>query len=166
MTDLKARAAQITLLVLDNDGVLTDGRVYVGPEGEALKAYSLRDGHGIVLAREAGIEVAILTRETSPIVRARAAKLKIAHLIEGCRDKGPALRDLAARLGRTAAQVAYMGDDEMDIEALRWAGLAACPGEAEPEVQAVCHFVARRPAGNGAVRELCNLLLRARAPRA
>jgi 3-deoxy-D-manno-octulosonate 8-phosphate phosphatase (KDO 8-P phosphatase) len=162
MPDLTARAARITLLVLDNDGVLTDGRVYVGPEGERLKAYSLRDGHGIVLAREAGIEVAILTRESSPIVRQRAAKLKITHLIEGCLDKGAAIRALAQQLGRTAEETACMGDDVLDLDALRWAGLSACPADAEPEVVEAVDFVSTRPGGRGAVRDFIRMLLGAR----
>lgn len=160
--DLLTRAAKVTLLVLDIDGVLTDGRVYVGPEGEMMKAFSMRDGHGIVMAREAGVEVALLTREAGPIAKQRAQKLRIAHLVEGCTDKGRAIRELAESLGRTAEQTAYAGDDVIDLDALAWAGLAACPADAEPEVRAICHFVAERPGGRGAVRDLVRLLLHAR----
>jgi 3-deoxy-D-manno-octulosonate 8-phosphate phosphatase (KDO 8-P phosphatase) len=162
MASLTRRARRITLLVLDVDGVLTDGTVHVGPEGEMMKVFSLRDGHGIVLAREAGIEVAFLTREVGPFAKQRARKLKIEHLIEGCLDKGAAIRDLAARLGRSADQVAYVGDDVIDLEALAWAGLSACPADAEPEVREAVHFVTERPGGHGAVRDVVRLLLRAR----
>jgi 3-deoxy-D-manno-octulosonate 8-phosphate phosphatase (KDO 8-P phosphatase) len=159
MDDLEQRAGKVTLLVLDVDGVLTDACVYVSPEGERLKRFSMRDGHGIVMCREAGIEVAMLTREDSPFVRQRAAKLKLEHVVSGCLDKGPAIRELAQSLGRTAEQTAYMGDDVIDLPALRWVSLAACPADAEPEVKDVCHFIAERPGGNGAVRDLCRLLL-------
>jgi 3-deoxy-D-manno-octulosonate 8-phosphate phosphatase (KDO 8-P phosphatase) len=162
MNDVMRRAAAVTLLVLDVDGVLTDGRVYVGPEGERLKVFSMRDGHGIVLARDAGIEIALMTREESPIVRQRAAKLKIEHVIEGSDDKGPAMIALAGRLGRSAEQVAYVGDDVIDLEPMRWAGFAACPADAEPEVREVAHLVATRPGGHGAVREIIRTLLLAR----
>ncbi len=162
MDDLTPRAARITLLVLDIDGVLTDGRVYVSPEGEALKAFSLRDGHGIVLAQEAGIEVAFLSRSVSPIAQRRAEKLKIEHIIEGCLDKGTALRDLAAHLGRAAEEVAFMGDDVIDIDAMRWAGVAACPADAEPEVREIADLITERPGGRGAVREFIRALLLAR----
>jgi 3-deoxy-D-manno-octulosonate 8-phosphate phosphatase (KDO 8-P phosphatase) len=162
MDDIREKAAPVTLLVLDVDGVLTDGRVCVGPEGEVLKVFSMRDGHGLWLVREAGIEVALLTREDSPFVRRRAEKLKIDHVVTGCLDKGPALRELAERMGRTREQVAYVGDDVIDLEALEWAGFAACPADAEEEIREIVDFIAERPGGHGAVRDICNLLLRSR----
>jgi 3-deoxy-D-manno-octulosonate 8-phosphate phosphatase (KDO 8-P phosphatase) len=162
MDDIREKAAAVTLLVLDVDGVLTDGRVYVGPEGEALKVFSMRDGHGLWLVREAGIEVALLTREDSAFVRRRAEKLKIEHVITGSLDKRTALRELTERLGRTREQVAYVGDDVIDLEALEWAGFAACPADAEDEIREIADFIAERPGGHGAVRDICNLLLRSR----
>lgn len=160
--EVRARAARVTLLVLDVDGVLTDGRVHVGLDGEQMKVFSLRDGHGIVLAREAGIEIALLTRETSGFAHVRAEKLSIEHVVGGCLDKGPALAALAEKLGRTAEQVGYVGDDVIDIEPMRWAGFAACPSDAEPEVMEVAHFVSRREGGRGAVREIIRTMLLAR----
>ena len=163
--ELFARAAGIRLLVSDVDGVLTDAGVYYGAKGEKLKRFSMRDGMGVELLRQAGIRTAWLTREESPIVAARAKKLQIDALWSGERDKRLALPRLVQELGVAPRAVAYIGDDVNDLAALAWvaeAGLAACPSDAVPEVEAVAQFVTTARGGYGAFREVCDLILSSR----
>ena len=159
---LRARAAGIRLVVSDVDGVLTDAGVYYSASGEELKRFSMRDGMGVELLRLAGIRTALLTREESPIVAARAKKLKIESLWSGQLDKRQALPGLVQELGFPAQAVAYIGDDVNDLGALSWvaeAGLAVCPADAAAKVLAVAHFVTAARGGHGAFRELCDLIL-------
>jgi 3-deoxy-D-manno-octulosonate 8-phosphate phosphatase (KDO 8-P phosphatase) len=159
---LRARASGIRLVVSDVDGVLTDAGVYYSAQGEELKRFSMRDGMGVELLRRAGVRTAWLTRERSPIVAARAQKLEVDSLWAGERDKGQALPRLAQELGVGAHEVAYIGDDVNDLEALAWAsreGLAVCPADAAPRVLAVVHFITKASGGHGAFRELCELIL-------
>ena len=132
MIDADSRAARIRLMVLDVDGVLTDGRLYFGPQGEALKAFDVRDGHGIKLLMAGGIEVAILTARRSDIVTARMRELGVARVLQGQSDKRAALAALLAELGLAAEQCGYMGDDLPDLGALQLAGFAAAPADAAP----------------------------------
>jgi 3-deoxy-D-manno-octulosonate 8-phosphate phosphatase (KDO 8-P phosphatase) len=159
---LRARAASIRLVVSDVDGVLTDAGVYYSAEGEALKRFSMRDGMGVELLGRAGIRTALLTREQSPIVAARAKKLQIETLWSAQLDKREALPRLVQELGVPAQAVAYIGDDVNDLGALGWvaeAGLAVCPADAVPKVLAAVHFVTAARGGHGAFRELCDLIL-------
>jgi len=159
---LRARAARIRLVVSDVDGVLTDAGVYYSPEGEALKRFSMRDGMGVELLRNAGIVTALMTRESSPIVAARAKKLKIENVWSGQLDKAAALPQLVKELGVAPEAVAYIGDDVNDLGAIGWvteAGLSAFPGDAVPKVQSAVHFVTAARGGYGAFRELCDLIL-------
>ncbi len=159
---LRIRAARIRLVVSDVDGVLTDAGVYYSAEGEALKRFSMRDGMGVELLRQAGIATAWLTRENSPIVAARAKKLGIDQLWAGQSDKRQALPRLLQELGMPLEAVAYIGDDVNDLAALQWvaeAGLAVCPSDAVPKVAAAVHFVTSAGGGDGAFRELCDLIL-------
>lgn len=158
---LRARAAHIRLLVSDVDGVLTDAGVYYSARGEEMKRFSMRDGMGVELLRSAGIRTALMTREESAIVSARAAKLSIDLLWSGHRDKGTALPRLVAELGLTPDAVAYIGDDVNDLDALRWvsAGLAVCPSDAVTKVREAAHFVTAARGGHGAFRELCDLIV-------
>lgn len=161
-SELRARASAIRLVVSDVDGVLTDAGVYYSAEGEALKRFSMRDGMGVELLRERGIKTAWLTREQSPIVEARANKLRIDRLLSGQTDKREALPRLVQELGVPAHAVAYIGDDVNDLGALGWvaeAGLAVCPADALPKVVARVHFVTAARGGHGAFRELCELVL-------
>jgi 3-deoxy-D-manno-octulosonate 8-phosphate phosphatase (KDO 8-P phosphatase) len=155
------RAARVRLLVLDVDGVLTDGRLYFGAHGEALKAFDVRDGHGIKLLQQAGIEVALLTARTSEIVAARARELGLAHVRQGRSDKLAAFRELAAAVGCEPPACGYMGDDWLDLPVLAHAGLAATVADAADEVKAVAHWIAPAPGGRGAVRQLAEFVLRA-----
>jgi len=157
---LAARAAKIQLVVLDVDGVLTDGGLYYGPTGEALKRFDVKDGHGIVMARLAGLPCAILTARTSEIVAVRARELGIPHVLQGKREKGPALDGLLAQLNLAPDACAYMGDDTNDVAPLTRVGLPACPADAVPEARERALFVSRSPGGRGAVRELLELCLK------
>ncbi|MBK9244436.1 MAG: HAD-IIIA family hydrolase [Burkholderiales bacterium] len=155
------RAASVRLLVLDVDGVLTDGRLYFGADGEAMKVFDVRDGHGVRLLREAGIEVAILSARRSPIVERRARELGIGPVIQGAADKGVALAELMRALQVNPRQCAYVGDDWPDLPALAQAGFAATVADAAPEVRQVAHWASSAPGGRGAVRELAEFILRA-----
>jgi 3-deoxy-D-manno-octulosonate 8-phosphate phosphatase (KDO 8-P phosphatase) len=161
-TDLIERARRVKLAVFDVDGVLTDGTLTYGPEGEALKTFSVHDGHGIVLLREAGVTCAILSARDSDIVRVRMKDLKVPHVLQGERDKRAGFERLLALTGMGADEVAYIGDDVNDLPVLKVVGLSACPADAAPEVRPAVHLVCAKPGGRGAVRELCELILKAR----
>jgi 3-deoxy-D-manno-octulosonate 8-phosphate phosphatase (KDO 8-P phosphatase) len=148
-------------MAFDVDGTLTDGSIHVGPDGEAFKTFSVRDGLGLVLLRQAGIHVALVTGRSSTIVAARARELGIETVLQGVADKGDAMRQVCAEAGIAPEQAGFMGDDWPDLPAMRWVGFAATVPDAVPEVRAVAHWVARAPAGGGAVRELAEHLLRA-----
>jgi 3-deoxy-D-manno-octulosonate 8-phosphate phosphatase (KDO 8-P phosphatase) len=155
------RAARIKLLVFDVDGVMTDGGLYYGPQGEVLKRFDVKDGHSLVLARLTGLPAAILTARTSQIVEARAAELKLAKVMQGKKDKAPALIEMCKELGLEPADCAYMGDDVNDLAPMKLVGLSSCPADAAPEVRAAVHFVAPSNGGRGAVRDLTELVLKA-----
>jgi 3-deoxy-D-manno-octulosonate 8-phosphate phosphatase (KDO 8-P phosphatase) len=157
----KQRAAAVRLLVLDVDGVLTDGRLYFGPDGEAIKVFDVRDGHGIKLLREAGIEVAILSARSSKIVERRALELGIENVVQGAADKAAAFTALAQALRVTPAQCAYIGDDWPDLPVLAQVGLAATVADAAAEVRQAAHWTSAAAGGRGAVRELAEFILRA-----
>jgi 3-deoxy-D-manno-octulosonate 8-phosphate phosphatase (KDO 8-P phosphatase) len=146
------RAARVRLVVLDVDGVLTDGRLYFGPDGEALKVFDVRDGHGVRLLREAGLGVALLSGRASPIVARRASELDIAPVVQGERDK-------LAGLNRLLAACAYMGDDWPDLPVMAQVGFAAAVADAAPEVRRAAHWIAQADGGRGAVRALAEFLL-------
>lgn len=154
------RARSIKLVVFDVDGVLTDGGLWYGPDGEVMKRFDVKDGHAMVLARLTGLPVAILTARTSKIVETRATELKLAKVFQGRREKGPALLELCGELNVTPAETAYMGDDVNDLPAMAACGLTACPADAVDEVKAQVHFVSKHPGGRGAARELIELVLK------
>jgi 3-deoxy-D-manno-octulosonate 8-phosphate phosphatase (KDO 8-P phosphatase) len=156
------RAARIRLLVLDVDGVLTDGGIHYTSAGEEMKSFSILDGLGIKLARRAGIEVAIITGRTSPMVQRRAAELGITHCVQGREDKLAALHELLGALGLTLAETAYMGDDLPDLSAILAAGLGLTVANAGADVVARACWRSSARGGHGAVREACEMLLRAR----
>ncbi len=155
------RAAHIKAIVFDVDGVLTDGGLWYGPTGEALKRFDVKDGHAMVLARLTGLPVALLTARTSTIVEVRAQELKLARVFQGRREKGPAFEELASELGFAPQELAYMGDDVNDLPPLGRAGLSGCPADAVPQVKEAVHFVASKPGGHGAAREFIELILHA-----
>lgn len=150
---------RIRALALDFDGVLTDGGLFWGPNGEEWKRLCFADIMGLSLARRAGIQLALISGENSPLVDRYARKMSIVHVFKPCRDKAAALRQFALAAGLPLAAVCYMGDDVNDIPALRIAGLAAAPASADPAVLALASFISPVSAGHGAVRHLINALL-------
>ncbi|MCG3173534.1 MAG: 3-deoxy-D-manno-octulosonate 8-phosphate phosphatase KdsC [Myxococcota bacterium] len=160
--ELKQRARRIRLVLSDCDGVLTDGTVFVSPDGERLKQFSLRDGMGVERLRAQGVETAIITRENSPIVARRADKLKMPHLFMGVMDKRAHLEVIMRETGAVLAELAYIGDDFNDldvIEAIGAAGLTGAPSDAQPAVAAAAHFNTLAPGGKGAFREFAEWLI-------
>ena len=159
--DVAARARKIRLLVMDVDGVLTDGRMVLAESGDELKMFHTHDGIGLALAHRAGLRTAMVTGETSPIAKARGAKLGVDRVLLGARRKGESVDALLAEYGWDASSLAYIGDDLLDIPALQRAGLAVAVADAVADVKAVAHVVTRAPGGHGAVRECVELILRA-----
>ncbi len=155
------RAQNIRLLILDVDGVLTDGRLYFDAKGEALKVFHVRDGHGIKLAQRAGIEVALVSGRRSDPTYHRAKELGISRFHEGVRDKVAVLEEIMAAMQIEATQVAAVGDDLVDLPLMSRVGLAVAVADAVPEVLAAAHWLTANPGGRGAVREVCDLLLKA-----
>lgn len=160
-SELLAKAAAVKLLVFDVDGVLTDGGLYYGPSGEALKRFDVKDGHALVMARLSGLPAALLTARRSSIVDIRAKELGLAAAMQGRKDKARGLSELLDQLGTPAEACAYMGDDVNDLGVLRMVGLPSCPADAAAEVRQQSLFVAQRPGGHGAARELIELCLKA-----
>lgn len=156
-----ARARKIRLLVMDVDGVLTDGRMILSERGDELKAFHTHDGIGVALAKRAGLRTAMVTGESSPIAKVRGGKLGVDSVVLGARRKREAVEALRAEFDVTADAVAFIGDDLLDIPAMQVAGLAVAVADAPGPVKAVAHVVTRARGGHGAVRELVELLLRA-----
>lgn len=145
---------KIKMLVMDVDGTLTDGCIYMGPQGEAMKAFNCQDGYGIAqILPQLGITPVIITGRNSQIVANRAGELKITHLHQGVHHKLPLLQQIARELGATREEVAYIGDDLNDLDCIRWCGLTGCPADAVPEIRDAVDFVCSRNGGRGAVRE-------------
>ena len=158
---LLERAARVRILALDVDGILTDGQLYFDNRGNEMKSFSTRDGLGIRLLSEQGIETALITARTSEIVKNRAANLKIQHVYQGSNNKLAAFHDLLAATGFTPDQVCYAGDDWLDLPILERAGLAVTVADGDPVVKNRVHWVTERRGGRGAVREICDLVLAA-----
>jgi 3-deoxy-D-manno-octulosonate 8-phosphate phosphatase (KDO 8-P phosphatase) len=156
------RAADIRLLVLDVDGVLTDGRLYFSPQGEELKVFHVRDGAGIVQVLRAGIAVAVISGRDSRAVERRMTELGVSWVRQGVGDKLASLRELLDILGLGPQAVACIGDDTPDLPLLEHARLGIAVADAHATVREAAHYVTRLPGGQGAVREVCDLLLAAR----
>ena len=155
------RAKNLKLMVFDVDGVMTDGTLYYSERGEELKAFNIRDGLGIKLLRQYGVEVALITARSSRAVELRAANLGIAHLYQGAEDKRGAYAALLARLALAAEQSGYMGDDLLDLALITRCGFAATVPAAPQAVKSRAHYVTQAHGGHGAVREVCEFILRA-----
>lgn len=158
---LAERARGIRLLVLDVDGVLTDGTLYFAAGGEQLKAFHIHDGLGIKLLRASGVQVAIVTGRQSPALEQRARELGVERVLQGADDKLAAFSSVLAAFGLQPAQVACMGDDLPDLPLLTRCGLAVAVPEAAEAIRSRVHYVTRRGGGRGAVREVCELLMQA-----
>ncbi len=160
MTDLIHRAQKIRLVLLDVDGVLSDGTINISGEGEAYKSFYVRDGLGIQMLQKAGIPVGIITGRTSRIVAERARELGIRHIAQGQGFKVPAWEAKLAELHLTPEEAAYMGDDVPDLPLLKRAGLAATPSDGNPCLDGIVHWRAPARGGRGAVRALAELILK------
>ncbi|HXQ31696.1 MAG TPA: HAD hydrolase family protein [Steroidobacteraceae bacterium] len=156
-------AASIRLLVLDVDGVLTDGRLWFGPEGEVLKVFHVRDGAGIKALQAAGVTVALISGRRSAALERRALELGIRHLRQGADNKAAAFRELAAEVGVSPAVTACVVDDTPDLPLMALVALPIAVADAHPDVIAAARHVTRARGGHGAVREVCDLLIEARA---
>ncbi|MBF9219745.1 KdsC family phosphatase [Hymenobacter ruricola] len=163
LADLTASARRVRLVLTDCDGVLTDGGVYYSERGEEMKRFNIRDGMGVERLRHHGIATGIVTGEVSPSVRTRAAKLRIEELHLGIKDKPACLREIMARTGLAADEIAFIGDDTNDLEILGMVGFSACPGDATSFARAAAHFHCQTAGGHGCFRELAEFIIAAQS---
>jgi len=162
MKDILERASRIKLLIFDVDGVLTDGSLFIGDDGQEYKAFHSRDGHGIKMLLEHGIDVAIITGRTSRVVEHRMKNLGINHVYQGRLEKLPAMQDLLAELGVAEDETAYVGDDIVDLPIMRRVGLAIAVQDAHPLVLKHSHWQTPNAGGRGAGRDVCELIMEAK----
>ena len=160
-SELQKRASGIRMLVLDVDGVLTDGKLYFDHDGNELKAFNTRDGMGMKALQRCGIEVAVITGRKSEAVTQRMTQLGVQHVYQGREDKLNAFLHLLKETGLDAQQICFAGDDWIDLPVLLRAGLAVSVADAEDHVKDRAHWITQRNGGDGAVREICNLILKA-----
>lgn len=161
----KSRLSRIKLLLLDVDGVMTDGGIYFSEGGEEIKKFNIQDGYGIVKLQRAGVPVGLITGRVSRMVQRRAEELGIAHVYQNLEDKIVAYRDVKSKLGLSDAEIAYVGDDEPDLQLLQIVGFSAAPADAVETVKRSVDYVCKRKGGEGAVREVIDLLLGGRGGR-
>ncbi|WP_300755982.1 HAD hydrolase family protein [Janthinobacterium sp.] len=161
VADNLARAAKVKLMIFDVDGVLTDGSLHFGPDGEMMKTFNVHDGLGIKLLQESGVQTAIISARRSAITARRAQDLGFTHVHQGGHDKLTPFRELLALTGLTEEQCGYIGDDVVDAPLLKRVGFAVSVPNGRPEAQALSHLVTQAGGGKGAVREICEFLLRA-----
>lgn len=161
MTETLERARAVRLAIFDVDGVLTDGTLWIGAQGEAFKAFNILDGHGLKMLQAAGVDTAILSGRDSEAVLRRAAELSIRHVVQGASDKLAAFEELLAQSGYRAQACSFMGDDLPDLPVLQRCGFAVAVANAVDAVKAAAHYVTKASGGRGAVREFSDLVLRA-----
>ena len=161
MKDILEKARHIKLVVFDVDGVLTDGSLFLGDNGLEYKAFHSRDGFGMKMLKDTGVELGIITARTSDVVRHRMASLGITHVYQGRHDKLTAFRELLAKLNLSTEQVAYVGDDVVDLPVLRNAGLAIAVQDAHPLAKQHAHWQTPQAGGRGAARDVCDLIMEA-----
>ncbi|MEN8179460.1 MAG: 3-deoxy-manno-octulosonate-8-phosphatase KdsC [Pseudomonadota bacterium] len=159
MQDIQEKAKQIKLVIFDVDGVLTDGSLFLGDDGQEYKAFNSRDGHGIKMLQDTGVQIGIITGRTSEVVRIRMESLGIKHVYQGKRDKMPAYLELRDKLALTDAEVAYVGDDVVDLPIMRRVGLAIAVNDAHPFVIQHAHWQTPHPGGRSAGRDVCEMLM-------
>lgn len=153
---------KIKLLVLDVDGVLTDGTVFVGPDGYELKQFCVLDGLGLICVRKVGVSLAVISGRLSPATTSRMNELSFDHIIQGRKDKRSALEDLAEQLGVDSQAICYMGDDVIDVPAIEYAGIGVSPPNGVPMALESADYVTKITGGLGAVREVCDRILESR----
>ena len=159
--EIDARAAAIKLIIFDVDGVLTDGTLYLNDEGQEIKAFFSLDGHGIKMLKKSGVDIAIITGRNSQLMRHRVNNLNIEHLYQGAEDKLDAFVELTTQLGLAPEQIASMGDDVVDLPMMRRSGLSISVPAAPESVKQYAHYVTQLGGGRGAVREVCERIMRA-----
>ncbi len=161
MQDIHAKAQGVRLVIFDVDGVLTDGSLYLGDDGQEYKAFNSRDGHGMKMLQYSGVEIGIITGRTSEVVRIRMESLGIEHVYQGKQEKLPAYRQLVDKLGLRDDQVAYVGDDVVDLPIMRRVGLAVAVNDAHPLVLQHAHWQTPHAGGRGAGRDVCEMIMEA-----
>lgn len=159
--ELRERAARVKLMIFDVDGVLTDGSLHFGAEGEVIKTFNVLDGHGIKLLQQNGLTTAIISARQAPAVARRATDLGIHYLHQGSHDKRATFEQLLAETGLTADACGFIGDDVIDLPILSRVGFAASVPNGHPDVLSRVHYVSKAAGGRGAVREICDFILRA-----
>ncbi len=159
---MQDRLSRVRLLVMDVDGVMTDGRIVLDGEGNEWKFFNVRDGHGIVMLHRIGVETAIITGRSSKVVERRAKELSIGHVYQGAHNKLEVYEELKRKLGLSDEQVCYIGDDVVDMPIMSRVGFAVAVADAHPEVKKVAHYVTAMPGGRGAVREVAEMIIRAK----
>jgi 3-deoxy-D-manno-octulosonate 8-phosphate phosphatase (KDO 8-P phosphatase) len=159
MQDINEKANQIRLVIFDVDGVLTDGSLYLGDDGQEYKAFHSKDGHCMKMLQASGIQIGIITGRTSEVVRIRMRSLGVEHVYQGKLDKLPAYDELKAAIGLRDEQIAYVGDDVVDLPVMVRVGLAIAVQDAHPLVKQHAHWVTPSNGGRGAAREVCELLM-------
>ena len=159
--DALERARKVLLIIFDVDGVLTDGQLHIGPDGECFKSFNCQDGLGISLAKKCGLKTAIITGRESAMVAVRAAELKMDALYQGQKNKTVAFQALCREYQLQPAEIAYIGDDLIDLPIMNRVGFAATVNNAVAEVKAMAHLVSARTGGDGAVREILEFILKA-----
>ena len=162
MKDILQRAAQIKLVIFDVDGVLTDGRLFYGDDGQEYKAFHSRDGHGMKMLQASGVEIGIITGRNSKVVEYRMANLGIEHVYQGQAEKLPAFEALISKLGVAPQQVAYVGDDVVDLPIMLRVGMAVAVQDAHPLVRQHAHWQTPSGGGQGAARDICELIMEAK----
>lgn len=160
--ELASKLSRIELMIFDVDGVLTDGKMHYGADGELFKSFNVLDGHGIKLLKKAGVTTAIISARNSPIVNRRAADLEISHVIQGAGDKQKAFAQLLETTGMTAEQCGFIGDDIIDLPVLTRTGVSFSVPNGHAEVLHRVDYVTRHEGGNGAVREVCDMIMQAK----
>ena len=159
MQDILEKAARGRLLIFDVDGVLTDGSLYLGDDGQEYKAFNSKDGHGMVMLQESGVQIGIITGRTSEVVRIRMGSLGIDLVYQGKREKLPAYEELKAETGFSDAQIAYVGDDVVDLPVMTRVGLAIAVQDAHELTKQHAHWITPSGGGRGAAREACELIM-------
>lgn len=161
MQEILSKATHIKLAIFDVDGVLTDGSLYLGDDGQEYKAFNSKDGHGMKMLQQAGVTIGIITGRTSEVVRIRMQSLGIEHLFQGIADKRSAYQELKSRLQLADEQIAYVGDDVVDLPVMSQVGLAITVADAHQLVKQHAHWTTANGGGRGAAREVCELLMEA-----
>jgi len=159
MQDIRQKAADIRLIVFDVDGVLTDGSLYIGDDGQEYKAFHSKDGHGMVMLQQSGVEIAIITGRSSEVVRIRMSSLGIQRVYQGKREKLPAYEELKQITGFSDEQIAYVGDDVVDLPVMTKVGFAIAVQDAHSLTKQHAHWVTPSDGGRGAAREVCELIM-------